>query len=167
VWARQLVGVWARQLAHTADCSRVQVFNLWRKGCDAAARIAFSDELRDAAAELLGCEHSQLRLYQVSVHRLLVACPHRVSSRDLTPKPELELEGSSLCVVLSYIRIPEHAQDSIFHKRLGDAPTRWHCDLNMAPLDTNRFLTVRTQAAATCTHRTTQGYRAPNLGHAS
>lgn len=78
--------MWARQLVHSGDCAWgwVQVFNLWRKGCDAAARIAFSEELRDAAAELLGCERSQLRLYQVSVHRLLVACRYRVSPDFLT-----------------------------------------------------------------------------------
>lgn len=126
-----LVGGWARRLVYRGDCSWgwVQVFNLWRKDCDAAARLAFSEELRDAAAELLGCERSQLRLYQVSVHRLVVTWLYGVPPRDLMPKPS-------------------RAQDSIFHKRLGDAPTRWHCDLNMAPLDTNRFLTVRMQAAA-------------------
>ncbi|KAJ8900756.1 hypothetical protein NDN08_000057 [Rhodosorus marinus] len=33
-------------------------------------------------------------------------------------------------------------QDSIFVKRGGDGPTLWHSDLNMAPLDTNRFVTA-------------------------
>ena len=32
-------------------------------------------------------------------------------------------------------------QDSLFVKRRGDGPTRWHSDLNMAPFDTNDFVT--------------------------
>ena len=32
-------------------------------------------------------------------------------------------------------------QDSLFQKRPGDGPTRWHADLAMAPLDTNDFVT--------------------------
>ena len=33
-------------------------------------------------------------------------------------------------------------QDCVFHKRPGDAPTRWHADAAMAPLDTNQFVTL-------------------------
>jgi len=33
-------------------------------------------------------------------------------------------------------------QDSIFVKRGGDGATLWHSDLNMAPIDTNRFVTA-------------------------
>ncbi|CAN0327379.1 unnamed protein product [Pylaiella littoralis] len=33
-------------------------------------------------------------------------------------------------------------QDSTFCKRPGDGPTRWHSDLNMAPLDCNDFVTA-------------------------
>ncbi|CAN0201491.1 unnamed protein product, partial [Phaeothamnion confervicola] len=33
-------------------------------------------------------------------------------------------------------------QDSVFVKRPGDGPTRWHSDLNMAPFDTNDFITI-------------------------
>ena len=33
-------------------------------------------------------------------------------------------------------------QDCIFQKRPGDAPTDWHADLKMTPLDTNDFITV-------------------------
>ena len=33
-------------------------------------------------------------------------------------------------------------QDSIFVKRPGDGPTNWHSDLTMAPLDTNKLVTV-------------------------
>lgn len=33
-------------------------------------------------------------------------------------------------------------QDSLFVKRSGDGVTNWHTDLAMAPLDTNRFVTV-------------------------
>lgn len=33
-------------------------------------------------------------------------------------------------------------QDSLFVKRPGDGPTQWHSDLNLAPLDTNNFVTV-------------------------
>jgi hypothetical protein len=33
-------------------------------------------------------------------------------------------------------------QDATFEKRPGDAPTRWHCDLAMAPLDSNSLLTL-------------------------
>lgn len=33
-------------------------------------------------------------------------------------------------------------QDSTFYKRPGDGPTRWHSDLNMAPLDCNDFVTA-------------------------
>jgi hypothetical protein len=33
-------------------------------------------------------------------------------------------------------------QDAVFAKRAGDAPTRWHADLAMAPLDTNSLLTL-------------------------
>mmetsp|Transcript_33321 Transcript_33321/g.43964 ORF Transcript_33321/g.43964 Transcript_33321/m.43964 type:complete len:396 (-) Transcript_33321:198-1385(-) len=33
-------------------------------------------------------------------------------------------------------------QDSMFVKRPQDGPTLWHSDLNMAPLDTNSFVTV-------------------------
>eukprot|EP00667_Euglena_gracilis_P012075 EG_transcript_12370 len=32
-------------------------------------------------------------------------------------------------------------QDSVFVKRSGDGPTEWHSDLNMAPFDTNAFVT--------------------------
>ena len=32
-------------------------------------------------------------------------------------------------------------QDALFVKRSGDGPTRWHSDLNMAPFDTNDFVT--------------------------
>lgn len=32
-------------------------------------------------------------------------------------------------------------QDSLFVKRPGDGPTMWHSDLNMAPFDSNNFLT--------------------------
>eukprot|EP00981_Chlorochromonas_danica_P009266 scaffold2582_cov162-Ochromonas_danica.AAC.35 len=32
-------------------------------------------------------------------------------------------------------------QDSLFVKRPGDGPTMWHSDLNMAPFDSNSFLT--------------------------
>lgn len=32
-------------------------------------------------------------------------------------------------------------QDSLFVKRPGDGPTEWHSDLNMAPLDTNSYIT--------------------------
>lgn len=32
-------------------------------------------------------------------------------------------------------------QDSLFVKRPGDGPTEWHSDLNMAPLDTNAYIT--------------------------
>ena len=33
-------------------------------------------------------------------------------------------------------------QDCVFQKRPGDAPTDWHADLKMVPLDTNDFVTV-------------------------
>eukprot|EP00466_Bigelowiella_natans_P018224 jgi/Bigna1/89580/estExt_fgenesh1_pg.C_520017 len=33
-------------------------------------------------------------------------------------------------------------QDSLFVKRPGDGDTQWHSDLNLAPLDTNKFVTV-------------------------
>ena len=33
-------------------------------------------------------------------------------------------------------------QDCMFQKRPGDAPTDWHADLKMTPLDTNDFITV-------------------------
>ena len=33
-------------------------------------------------------------------------------------------------------------QDSVFIKSEGDGPTLWHSDLNMAPFDTNDFLTL-------------------------
>lgn len=33
-------------------------------------------------------------------------------------------------------------QDATFCKRSRDAPTRWHADLHMAPLDANRLVTV-------------------------
>ena len=32
-------------------------------------------------------------------------------------------------------------QDALFIKRPGDGPTNWHSDLNMAPFDTNDFIT--------------------------
>lgn len=32
-------------------------------------------------------------------------------------------------------------QDTLFVKRSGDGPTRWHSDLNMAPFDSNDFVT--------------------------
>eukprot|EP00180_Rhodochaete_pulchella_P000414 Plantae.Rhodophyta-Rhodochaete_pulchella.ctg12902.p1 GENE.Plantae.Rhodophyta-Rhodochaete_pulchella.ctg12902~~Plantae.Rhodophyta-Rhodochaete_pulchella.ctg12902.p1 ORF type:complete len:397 (-),score=26.20 Plantae.Rhodophyta-Rhodochaete_pulchella.ctg12902:744-1817(-) len=33
-------------------------------------------------------------------------------------------------------------QDSLFAKRPGDGPTNWHADLNMAPIDTNKFVSM-------------------------
>ena len=32
-------------------------------------------------------------------------------------------------------------QDALFVKRPGDGPTQWHSDLNIAPFDTNDFIT--------------------------
>lgn len=45
----------------------------------------------------------------------------------------------SLAVWVSRVRL---YQDSTFYKRPGDGPTRWHSDLNMAPLDCNDFVTA-------------------------
>lgn len=73
-----------------------QHFNLWRCGSAAALRLASSPRLVHAAAALLGCPPTGVRLYQ----------------------------------------------DCVFHKRPGDAPTRWHADAAMTPLDTNDFLTL-------------------------
>lgn len=32
-------------------------------------------------------------------------------------------------------------QDALFVKRFGHGPTRWHSDLNMAPFESNDFIT--------------------------
>ena len=53
--------------------------------------------------------------------------------------PELAGTASALLGGAPGVRL---YQDSLFVKRPDDGPTHWHSDLAMAPLDTNRFVTV-------------------------
>lgn len=49
--------------------------------------------------------------------------------------------GDTAAALLGVPRVRLY-QDSLFCKRPGDAETRWHSDLHMAPFDTNEFCTV-------------------------
>lgn len=59
-------------------------------------------------------------------------------ARQLVLSPDLGYIAAKLLGV-NAVRV---YQDSLFAKRPGDGPTRWHSDLNMAPFDSNDFLTI-------------------------
>jgi len=58
-------------------------------------------------------------------------------ARSVALAPELGRVAATL-LGCSAVRV---YQDSLFVKRRGDGPTSWHSDLNMAPFDTNDFIT--------------------------
>ena len=98
-------------------------------------RVLIGEEEADADAETLDARLRRLPegsvpfLQCFNVHRHYA--PVAELARSLAPTAA-QLLGSAR------VRL---YQDSLFLKRPGDGPTRWHADLAMAPLDTNDFVT--------------------------
>ncbi|CAM9760592.1 unnamed protein product, partial [Laminaria digitata] len=103
-------------------------------GDETASSLETAPELRARLKRLAPEEIPFLQVFNM----FRKAGPYRETVEKVVLSPRLAHVAAQL---LGCERVKLY-QDSTFCKRPGDGPTRWHSDLNMAPLDCNDFVTA-------------------------
>jgi hypothetical protein len=130
----------ALKLVDPEEIPFMNVFNCWIEN-EETQKVVLSPKLGQIVAELLGT----VICLVFSVASSLLPSPNPLSCSFTSHAPlTLPIINSCFCALAFYgagVPAVRVYQDALFIKRSGDGPTRWHSDLNMAPFDTNDFLT--------------------------